>query len=41
MKKIIFDLIKITRLDKYTDKMLEYKWGKSIKEKLIILLCIF
>ena len=26
MKKIIFDLIKITRLDKYTDKMLEYKW---------------
>ena len=32
MKKIIFDLIKITRLDKYTDKMLEYKWGKSTKE---------
>ena len=33
MKKIIFDLIKITRLDKYTDKMLEYKWGKSPKER--------
>ena len=33
MKKIIFDVLKITRIDKYTDKMLEYKWGKSIKEK--------
>ncbi len=33
MKKIIFDVLKITRIDKYTDKMLEYKWGKSIKER--------
>ena len=28
MKKIIFDVLKITRIDKYTEKMLEYKWGK-------------
>ena len=33
MKKIIFDVLKITRIDKYTDKMLEYKWGKSVKEQ--------
>ena len=33
MKKIIFDVLKITRLDKYTEKMLEYKWGKSLKER--------
>ena len=33
MKKIIFDALKITRLDKYTEKMLEYKWGKSLKER--------
>ena len=33
MKKIIFDVLKITRIDKYTDKMLEYKWGKSPKER--------
>ena len=36
MKKIIFDLIKITRLDKYTDKMLEYKWEKVLKKEIII-----
>ena len=33
MKKILFDVLKITRIDKYTDKMLEYKWGKSVKER--------
>ena len=33
MTKIIFDVLKITRIDKYTDKMLEYKWGKSIKDR--------
>lgn len=33
MKKIIFDILEITRIDKYTDKMLEYKWGKSVKEQ--------
>ena len=35
MTKIIFDIYDITRIDKYTDKMLEYKWGKSIKERTI------
>ena len=33
MNKIIFDVLEITRIDKYTDKMLEYKWGKSVKER--------
>ena len=32
MTKIIFDILEISRIDKYTDKMLEYKWGKSVKE---------
>ena len=35
MTKIIFDIYDITRIDKYTDKMLEYKWDKSIKERKI------
>ena len=33
MKKIIFDVLKITRIYKYAEKMNEYKWGKSIKER--------
>lgn len=32
MTKIIFDVLKITSLEQYANKMLEFKWGKSVKE---------